>query len=458
MKTTPTFQRLLPLALGLTSSAFAAPQASDITSGIISILPTGTSVFPFPSPSDTISPIPPNVSTTVIPSSFSSIATSIVSSASATATGSASIGLPTPSSPPVSTPPSGGIAINDTDPQYAPLSEFDKNSLALVLHQEYIELDLFYTGLSRFSDAEFEAAGLTADDRYLLQYMAEQEIGHAQMVANLLGSNASQPCTYRYPFSTVPQFLDFSKRLTRLGEAGVLGFLSHLDSRPVAALLSQTVTTEARQQMVFRQLQGMFPMPVWFQTGITQSMHWTMLARYIDTCPDGTQNLAWNNFPGLNVTNEPELSNGNSSSTGNSDDADGGPAVTRNATQPLSTPGRNVTLSWELPGQHVGWNNSFTTATAAGEPKFVAWISQLNVTYTPLTITANQSGTTTQPGGEIFGNGPQSVVERFGNHSAPIVNATVFVAITDEDTFVTPFNLTFLDGHIVAGPTLYTSG
>lgn len=32
------------------------------------------------------------------------------------------------------------------------------------------------------------------------------------------------------------------------GEAGVYGFLPHLDSRPAAQLLLQAITTEARQQ------------------------------------------------------------------------------------------------------------------------------------------------------------------------------------------------------------------
>jgi hypothetical protein len=46
----------------------------------------------------------------------------------------------------------------------------------------------------------------------------------------------------------------------------VYGFLPHLDSRPSAQLLLQSITTEARQQMAYRQLAGAFPMPVWFET------------------------------------------------------------------------------------------------------------------------------------------------------------------------------------------------
>lgn len=38
-----------------------------------------------------------------------------------------------------------------------------------------------------FSDAEFEAAGLGAHDRFLIEFMADQEVGHATLISNILG-------------------------------------------------------------------------------------------------------------------------------------------------------------------------------------------------------------------------------------------------------------------------------
>lgn len=43
-------------------------------------------------------------------------------------------------------------------------------------------------------------------------------------------------------------------------------------------------------------------MPVWFETGITQSMAWTLLAPHIVSCPAENPRIAWQNFPALNVT------------------------------------------------------------------------------------------------------------------------------------------------------------
>ncbi|KAI0630098.1 ferritin-like domain-containing protein [Trametes polyzona] len=334
--------------------------------------------------------------------------------------------------------PAGGLGTNSTPPVYRPLSDFDLHSLNLALHQEYIELDLFHNGLAKFSAEDFEKAGLGPADRYLMEFMADQEVGHATMITNIVGPNrAAKRCNYTYPFHTVREFVDFSQKLTRFGESGTYGFLEHLNSRPSAELLLNAISTEARQQMIFRQFEGLFPTPFWFVPGITQSMHWTLLAPYITSCPAGNFHLGWQNFPALTITNNP-----NASTLAN----ETMPAISRNRTQ-LSAPGKQLHFSWEAPGKAVGPNGTYTTSTNASTPQFVAWISQLNTTFTPFTRTSNFSGTTVQPGGAIFGNG-----------TAPVINGTVFVALTDSDPYVTPFNLTMLNPHIVAGPALYQSG
>ncbi|KAF5327142.1 hypothetical protein D9619_004091 [Psilocybe cf. subviscida] len=421
------------------------------------------------------------------------------------------VALVTAAPPPKPLPftPSGGLETNSTPPVFKPLSDFDFQSINLALNQEWIELDLFHHGLAQFSVEEFEAAGLNAADRFLIQHMADQEVGHATALSNILGARAAKPCTYRYPFQTVHEFVDFCQTLTRFGEAGVYGFLEHLNSRASAQILLQSISVEARQQMIFRQFEGLFPMPEWHTTGITQSMAWTLLAPHLVTCPAENPRIEWQNFPALNITNNPNGTiiqdtafylNGTTSNSGNdttsmgSDtvptggqpmggntggSADGSsaasgndttpatgnsttpvtgtnatsvigsfrkPAITQNATA-LSAPGREIFLTWELPGKKVGYNNSYTTNTTAGPAKFVAWISQLNVTYTPLLNISGQTGRTIQPGGFIFGNG-----------TAPIVNSTMFLVVTDANVTVTPANLTMINPHIVAGPAIYQSG
>ena len=90
-------------------------------------------------------------------------------------------------------------------------------------------------------------------------------------------------------------------QIAAIGESGILGFIEHLDSRAAAQLLAQTLTASSREQMTFRQYEGLFPVPVDFQTAITQSMMWTMLAPFILSCPAGNLVIEFQNFPGLNV-------------------------------------------------------------------------------------------------------------------------------------------------------------
>lgn len=167
--------------------------------------------------------------------------------------------------------PAGGLGTNGTLPRYMVESDFDFESIALGLYQEWIELDLFHDGLARFSEAEFIEAGLNAEYMSLIEFMADQETGHATLLTNMLGEAAPKECYYDYPYTTVREWLDFMQRLTRFGESGVWGFINHLDSREVAQLLAQSIATEARQQQIFRQMSGLTPMDVWFENGYVLS-------------------------------------------------------------------------------------------------------------------------------------------------------------------------------------------
>ncbi|KAL6706217.1 hypothetical protein ACN47E_005952 [Coniothyrium glycines] len=366
--------------------------------------------------------------------------------------------------------PGGGVGANGTTvPRYMVGSDFDFESVSLGLHQEYIELDLFNHGVAKFSEQDFLDAGLTAEDRSFIAFMATQEIDHATLLTNMLGEAAPKQCIYDYPFTTVREFIDFNVKVTRFGESGTWGFLSHLDSREVATMIVQAEAIEARQQMAFRQMLGLHPMPVPFVPSIPQSWHWTLLAPYISSCPANNTRIAWQNFPALHISNHPNpnrvspndttenelvgsrpadpsnstLPSSSSSSSSSScvHNATLGysctPSISNNRSEPLTFPGRQIFLEWDDAGQPVGPNNSYITTTSASEPRFLAWVSQLNITYTPLTVTGPRQGYSFQPASEVF----------VGNLA---VNETVFLAVTDLDLYLTPFNLTLMNPHVRA--------
>lgn len=359
--------------------------------------------------------------------------------------------------------PAGGLGTNGTLPRYMVESDFDYESIVLGLYQEWIELDTFNNAVATFSEEDWAAAGLGPEDISLVQFMAQQEQGHATLLSNMLGETAPPQCTYNYPYTNPREFVDFNQQLTRWGESGVWGFINHLDSREVGQLLAQSIATEARQQMIFRQMSGLHPMPVWFETGIPQSWAWTFLAPYISSCPENTTRVAWQNFPALHVVNQANINRVSPNDTADWERVDNrtsspatippqaescinvnttgygcGPAVAHNRSEPLSFAGKQVRFLWDSPGQPVGPNNSYVTATTAGEPKFVAWVAQLNLTYTPLTVTGPNEGYTYQPAGTVYTGGQG------------VVNDTSFVALTDSDLYLTPFNLSMINPHVVA--------
>lgn len=180
--------------------------------------------------------------------------------------------------------------------------------------------------------------------------------------------------------------------------------------------------------MVFRQLQGLPAQPEWFETGLPQSYAWTMLSPFIKSCPSNNPRIEWQNFPALNITNQP-------------DSLQGTPGINSNYTL-TSGSGRVVTFEWEQPGKVTGYDDLYMTETVAGEPKFAAFIGQLNVSYAPLINVTNNSASAIVPESFVFYDQPQ------------VVN-TVFVSIVDTNLTLTPYNLSMINNHTVAGPTWY---
>ncbi|KAB5577582.1 hypothetical protein GE09DRAFT_1260266 [Coniochaeta sp. 2T2.1] len=286
---------------------------------------------------------------------------------------------------PVPYMPAGGLNTNGSAPMYRPMSDFDYQSVALALYQEWIELDLFHWGLARFSVHDFTKAGLTAGDRFLIEFMDDQDVGHATLLASMrmLGRRA--------PRQDMPQLLTFRLQLTRFGEAG-------------------SITVEVRQQLIFRQFEVLIPMPEWFEVGIPQSWAWTLVAPYISSCPGNWNETLGDYLNSLNTIVPTTQSCLNKTETG----VDCSPAVTNNRTNPLSYAGRQVFLS---------------------KPKFAMWLSQLNATFTPLMNISGNTAWAIQPNMSTYAGDPAA-------------NGTIFLAITDEDLYVTPHNMTQINPHV----------
>lgn len=278
----------------------------------------------------------------------------------------------------------------------------------------------------------------------------------------MLGPGAAKACTYNYTgaFNNVREYLDFNQKVTKFGEAGVWGFLGHMNSRDSATLMSQSIATETRQQVscrtatpllasmliitscepqqIFRQLLGAPAMATYWQPSIPQAWQWQLLAPWIESCPAENPPVEWSLFPELKVDNNPSLVRAGSKA-----------AVNTNTTA-LINPGDTIYFSWEEPGKHVGPNNSYTTVCSGKQPTHAIWVSNLNATLAELTLTGNNTAYAVLPGAPVYNT---SLTD-----TGPAINGTNFVALVDSADYYTPYNLSLVVPHMVAGPAIFQSG
>ncbi|KAF9222719.1 hypothetical protein BS17DRAFT_796509 [Gyrodon lividus] len=226
------------------------------------------------------------------------------------------------------------------------MTDFDFQSFNLALNQDHIEFDLFHDGLARFSAEEFKEAGLGPDYQFLIEYMANQEAGHADLI--VIYPRGAKPCTYQYPFNTVREYLDFCQRLTRWGESHVYGFLLHLDNR-----------------MTLRQFLGLFPMAVYSIAGIPQAL----------SCPSDNPRI-----DPIAIRNDSKAAESTNVSS-------------------LSYPGYEVNFIWENPGQNVSYDNCTRLPPLLVRPRFAS--ASLNA---PLYNVQDNCASTRQPNGRVFGD------------------------------------------------------
>jgi hypothetical protein len=113
------------------------------------------------------------------------------------------------------------------------------------------------------------------------------------------------------------------------------------------------------------------------------------------SCPAENPRIEWARFPTLNVLNNPNLT------------AEGVPsALSTNRTQ-LTSPGYNIEVTYDAPGQNVSYNNSYMTVLGSNVTGDLSnltcvFIAQLNATNVPFTRTGNNSGYCTIPEGQVY--------------------------------------------------------
>lgn len=127
----------------------------------------------------------------------------------------------------------------------------------------------------------------------------------------------------------------------------------------------------------------------------------------------------------------------------------GGAAISHNISA-LVHVGEELTFSYAQPGKKVGPYHQITEAgphTYGEKPKYAAFFSQLNVTYSPLYDVTGSHAKAKIPGGDVLQTGGKE-----------IINGTMFVALTSHNPHLTTANTSLINSYTVAGPAILQAG
>jgi hypothetical protein len=195
--------------------------------------------------------------------------------------------------------------VNDNE-----FSKKDFDLLNLGLNFELLELELFTQALNNYTIDEWKNAlnNTYFDEQYveeyinILKFMRDQEIPHSSIIQKLLNNKGAKPCKYNFPVNNPKEFLEISQIATSVGEGSYLGFIPLLDNRTYIEISSSIVTTESRQNTIFREGLHLHPFGNQnFDTPLTASQAYTLGSQFIVSCPENNPKIPFTKFPYLDV-------------------------------------------------------------------------------------------------------------------------------------------------------------
>ncbi|KZT25452.1 hypothetical protein NEOLEDRAFT_1114228 [Neolentinus lepideus HHB14362 ss-1] len=277
----------------------------------------------------------------------------------------------------------------------------DISVLQYALTLEHIENAFYVSGLTKYDDQAFLDAGFPAWVRGRIQQIGDHEADHVAFLTTAIeasGANATQACSYSYPYTDVASFVTMSASIENVGTAAYLGSAHYLTSKTNLNAAGSILATEARQAawIASAALKGS-PWETDFQTPLDPSGVYSIASQFIvpGSCPATNPPLFVKPFPAATVT----------------------PAT--------PTPGSQITIS--LPTGYPGPSNSTV-------PLYVAYYSGLNIYSSEIA----ENGTTTIPD-ELVGIVFAAVVKEKPSPTNPPTDDTTLSGLVNWD-FGVPSN------------------
>ncbi|KAJ6581852.1 ferritin-like domain-containing protein, partial [Mycena capillaripes] len=179
----------------------------------------------------------------------------------------------------------------------------DTTVLNFALTLEHLE-NAFYSGaLKKFSEADFQSAGLSSWSRGRFVQVAQHEAAHVAFLSKALGDKATQPCNYSFPYTDLKSFAALSQAIEGVGVSAYTGAAQYITDKGYLTAAASVLSTEARHAS-------------WVASAVNKNAGWsgaldvpldlnqvfTLAAAFITSCPSTNPALPVKAFPTLTVT------------------------------------------------------------------------------------------------------------------------------------------------------------
>ncbi|KAJ3866764.1 ferritin-like domain-containing protein [Lentinula novae-zelandiae] len=180
----------------------------------------------------------------------------------------------------------------------------DTDVLNYALTLEYLESNFYAGALNNFTQDDFINDGLPVWARGRFEQIAAHEKAHVVLLNNALGSNATQACTYDFPYTSPSSFAALSQVLEGVGVSAYAGAAQYITNSQYLTTAAAILSTEARHAAwVAGPVNKENPWANPFDTPLSLSSVYTLAAQFITGCPSTNPSLPVKAFPALILDN-----------------------------------------------------------------------------------------------------------------------------------------------------------